>query len=48
MFKQINKNCAIISIDDFYLTSDEQIKLANKYSSNPLLQYRGNGFFFII
>ena len=43
MFQQINKNCAILSLDDFYLTATDQEKLAQKHQSNPLLQYRGNG-----
>ncbi len=30
-----------LSIDDFYLTRQEQIQLAEKYASNPLLQQRG-------
>ena len=42
LFKLHDKHCEILSLDDFYLTADEQAKLAEKYSSNPLLQYRGN------
>jgi pantothenate kinase-related protein Tda10 len=42
MFQLTDKNCVSISLDDFYLTGDEQDKLAAKYSDNALLQFRGN------
>eukprot|EP01025_Chloroclados_australasicus_P024717 TRINITY_DN24791_c0_g1_i8.p2 TRINITY_DN24791_c0_g1~~TRINITY_DN24791_c0_g1_i8.p2 ORF type:complete len:233 (-),score=20.33 TRINITY_DN24791_c0_g1_i8:297-938(-) len=32
----------VVSLDDFYLTHDDQIKLANDYQGNPLLEFRGN------
>eukprot|EP00190_Bangiopsis_sp_CCMP1999_P007497 CAMPEP_0198725012 /NCGR_PEP_ID=MMETSP1475-20131203/2382_1 /TAXON_ID= ORGANISM="Unidentified sp., Strain CCMP1999" /NCGR_SAMPLE_ID=MMETSP1475 /ASSEMBLY_ACC=CAM_ASM_001111 /LENGTH=357 /DNA_ID=CAMNT_0044486677 /DNA_START=52 /DNA_END=1125 /DNA_ORIENTATION=+ len=35
-------SCAIASTDDFYLTNEEQRKLAKKYESDHLLEYRGN------
>ena len=43
MFSLENKLCASLSLDDFYLTYQDQQQLASKHSSNPLLQYRGNG-----
>lgn len=36
-------NCIAMSLDDFYLKGEDQEQLATTYSSNPLLQYRGNG-----
>ena len=32
---------AIISIDDFYLRHEDQLKLAATHSTNPLIQHRG-------
>lgn len=32
---------AVISIDDFYLTHDDQTSLAEQNPSNPILQHRG-------
>ncbi|TDH70615.1 uncharacterized protein CCR75_000505 [Bremia lactucae] len=34
--------CAIMSLDDVYLTYDQQVALAKANFNNPLLQYRGN------
>lgn len=31
----------MISIDDFYLTHDDQVSLASEFPSNPILQHRG-------
>ncbi|KAL8698114.1 MAG: hypothetical protein Q9201_006752 [Fulgogasparrea decipioides] len=31
----------VLSIDDFYLTHDDQSQLATKHSNNPLIQHRG-------
>jgi tRNA splicing ligase len=42
LFLLEGKSCVSISLDDFYLTGDEQDKLAAKNSDNPLLQFRGN------
>lgn len=42
LFQMDHKLCAVLSLDDFYLTFQDQCKLATKHSSNPLLQYRGN------
>ena len=36
-----NINALSLSIDDFYLTHDEQLKLAEKNPHNPYLQQRG-------
>lgn len=41
-FQCLNMSCLALSLDDFYLTYDEQIRLASEYSENPLLAYRGN------
>jgi D-glycerate 3-kinase len=35
-------NCAILSIDDFYLTGEEQEALSSQCPSNPMLSCRGN------
>lgn len=32
---------AVISIDDFYLTHDDQVQLASTNPDNPILQHRG-------
>lgn len=42
LFKMDNKNCEILSLDDFYLTAGDQSKVAEQHPNNPLLQYRGN------
>ncbi|KAK2984892.1 hypothetical protein RJ640_008657 [Escallonia rubra] len=42
LFRVIGRNCATISIDDFYLTAEEQAKLREKYPRNALLELRGN------
>ncbi|KAK3491777.1 P-loop containing nucleoside triphosphate hydrolase protein [Neurospora crassa] len=34
-------NTLVVSIDDFYLTHEEQLKLAEENSDNALVQYRG-------
>lgn len=40
-FKKENIKAIHISIDDFYLTHAEQVKLANENKNNPYLQMRG-------
>jgi pantothenate kinase-related protein Tda10 len=42
LFLLDNKQCEILSLDDFYLTAHEQSKVAEEHKHNPLLQYRGN------
>ena len=42
LFESAGLNCLSISLDDFYLTGQEQDQLA-KTNPNSLLQYRGNG-----
>jgi pantothenate kinase-related protein Tda10 len=42
MFSLTGKSCISMSLDDFYLTGEEQDKLAAENSDNPLLQFRGN------
>jgi D-glycerate 3-kinase len=39
---QVIPNSIAISIDDFYFTREQQLKLAAKYVSNPYLQKRGH------
>ena len=43
LFTLQGKKCVVMSIDDFYLTGQEQETLATLKKDNPLLQYRGNG-----
>ena len=31
----------VLSIDDFYLCHDDQVRLASRYPANPLIQHRG-------
>lgn len=42
LFDEENMTCVTIGTDDFYLTYKEQRALAQKYSTNPLLEFRGN------
>ncbi|CEM11788.1 unnamed protein product [Vitrella brassicaformis CCMP3155] len=42
LFEQEGLTCTVVSIDDFYLTGEEQEQLARAYPDNPLLRYRGN------
>ncbi|TMW68592.1 hypothetical protein Poli38472_006060 [Pythium oligandrum] len=42
MFDSTGKKCAIVSLDDVYLTRAEQVALAEANPTNPLLQHRGN------
>ncbi|KAJ3379953.1 hypothetical protein HDU92_006295 [Lobulomyces angularis] len=37
-----NLNIVILSLDDFYLTYQDQLKLASLHCNNPLLKFRGN------
>ncbi len=41
LFEKRGKRCLTISIDDFYLTRNEQVQLASEHSDNPFLQQRG-------
>ncbi|XP_071729422.1 D-glycerate 3-kinase, chloroplastic [Rutidosis leptorrhynchoides] len=42
LFKTSGRKSATISIDDFYLTHDNQAKLREKNPGNALLEFRGN------
>eukprot|EP01031_Cornospumella_fuschlensis_P038602 gene38602-46929_t len=42
MFAHIGVRCTTMSLDDFYLTAQEQQEVARKFPLNPLVQYRGN------
>jgi D-glycerate 3-kinase len=42
LFGLCGKTCVVASIDDFYLTANEQVALAAKHPENRLLKYRGN------
>jgi pantothenate kinase-related protein Tda10 len=46
LFAEDSMNCISISLDDFYLTGEEQVRLAETHANNPLLKYRGNGEIF--
>ncbi|KAK8930893.1 hypothetical protein KSP39_PZI016388 [Platanthera zijinensis] len=42
LFRRTGRNAATLSIDDFYLTADEQAKLRRENPGNTLLEFRGN------
>lgn len=42
VFSDLGKKAASVSIDDFYLTREDQKNVSIKWSENPLLQCRGN------
>ncbi|MQL85576.1 hypothetical protein Taro_018104 [Colocasia esculenta] len=42
LFRRTGRNSATLSIDDFYLTADDQAKLRSQNSGNSLLEFRGN------
>lgn len=42
LFTWLGHKAASVSIDDFYLTYNDQCQLANNNAANALLQYRGN------
>ncbi|KAJ3670743.1 hypothetical protein LUZ60_008169 [Juncus effusus] len=42
LFRRSNVTSATLSIDDFYLTAEEQAKLRSQNPGNALLEYRGN------
>lgn len=42
MFLADAKRCVVASIDDFYLSADEQLQLADLHRGNPLLEFRGS------
>lgn len=41
MLKSCGLKVAIASLDDFYVTNDEQRKLAEQHAGNPLMEFRG-------
>lgn len=42
LFRRTGRNAATLSIDDFYLTADEQAELRRQNPGNALLEFRGN------
>ncbi|KAG9150976.1 hypothetical protein Leryth_003092 [Lithospermum erythrorhizon] len=42
LFRVTGRKCATLSIDDFYLTAEDQNKLRETNPGNTLLEYRGN------
>lgn len=42
LFRRSDRNAATLSIDDFYLTAEEQAKLRSQNPGNALLEFRGN------
>nr|CAD1823320.1 unnamed protein product [Ananas comosus var. bracteatus] len=42
LFRRSSRNAATLSIDDFYLTAEEQAKLRSRNPGNALLELRGN------
>lgn len=42
LFRRTGRNAATLSIDDFYLTAEEQAKLKSENPGNSLLELRGN------
>ncbi|XP_050230668.1 D-glycerate 3-kinase, chloroplastic [Mercurialis annua] len=42
LFKVTGRNSATLSIDDFYLTAEDQAKLREANAGNALLEFRGN------
>ncbi|XP_030525493.1 D-glycerate 3-kinase, chloroplastic [Rhodamnia argentea] len=42
LFKVTGRKCATLSIDDFYLTAEDQAKLREENPGNALLELRGN------
>lgn len=42
LFSLDGLSCVALSIDDFYLTNDDQQRLAAQHSGNRLLEHRGN------
>lgn len=42
LFRRTSRNAATLSIDDFYLTAEEQAKLRSENFGNALLEFRGN------
>lgn len=43
LFAEEGKNCIAVSLDDFYVTGEEQDAIAIINHNNSLLQFRGNG-----
>ena len=43
LFRAEGKRCIALSLDDFYLTGQEQEQLALSHPHNKLLEFRGNG-----
>uniref|UniRef100_A0A1D1XKG3 D-glycerate 3-kinase, chloroplastic n=2 Tax=Anthurium amnicola TaxID=1678845 RepID=A0A1D1XKG3_9ARAE len=42
LFRRTGRNSATLSIDDFYLTAEDQAKLRDQNPGNALLEFRGN------
>lgn len=42
LFRRTGRNAATLSIDDFYLTANDQAKLRSQNPGNALLEFRGN------
>ncbi|XP_068652633.1 D-glycerate 3-kinase, chloroplastic-like [Aristolochia californica] len=42
LFRALGRNSATLSIDDFYLTAEDQAKVRSENPGNSLLEYRGN------
>ncbi|GAB4842028.1 hypothetical protein Ancab_011988 [Ancistrocladus abbreviatus] len=42
LFRTSGRKCAALSIDDFYLTAEDQAKLRESNPGNGLLEFRGN------
>ena len=42
-FELTGKSCVSLSLDDFYLTGNDQESLSEEFSENEILQCRGNG-----
>ncbi|KAG9459368.1 hypothetical protein H6P81_003876 [Aristolochia fimbriata] len=42
LFRKLGRNSATLSIDDFYLTAEDQAKVRSENHGNSLLEFRGN------
>jgi pantothenate kinase-related protein Tda10 len=43
MFRAEGISCIAMSLDDFYLSGNDQELLARSHATNSLLEFRGNG-----
>ena len=43
LFARAGLTCVSVSLDDFYLTAEEQLAVSSANDQNDLLKYRGNG-----